>query len=116
MAAGSSFIIDHKRGDTISWDVNYTDDLGGAVDITNYTIRCQARSKNDTSIKLFDLTTEGAEPTIDKYDPTHGNFKIVADTSAYSLGQYLVDIEYSIPGLVKSSETYELNIYEDITR
>lgn len=116
MVAGSSFIIDHKHGDTISWDVNYTDDLGGVVDITSYTIRCQARSKSDTSVKLFDLTSVGSEPTIDKYDPTHGNFRIVTDTSTYPIGQYLVDIEYAITGLVKSSETFELNIYEDITR
>lgn len=110
------YVIDHKRGDTISWEVNYTDDLGGVVDITNYNIKCQARGKDNRALILFDLTSEGVEPTIDKYDPTNGNFRIVVDTANFEVGRYLVDIQFNFGAVVKSSETYELNIYEDITK
>lgn len=108
------FTIDHKRGDTISWECSYTDDLNGVVDITNYTIKCQARSKADESILLFTVSTTDA--TIDKFAPTTGNFRIVIDTELFPIGRYLVDIEYRVDTLIKSSKTFELNIYEDITK
>lgn len=110
------FIIDHKQGDTISWEAEYRDDLGSIVDITNYIIKCQARDKNDTSKLLFSLTSEGPEPTIDVYDPANGLYRFVIDTNTFPIGRYLVDIEYTIGTLIKSSATFELNIYESITR
>ena len=110
------FTIDHKAGDTISWDVNYTDDLGGVVDITNYEIKCQARLKDNKEVLLFDLTSVGTTPTIDKYDAVNGNFRIVVDTTGFPVARYVVDIQYKLGSLIKSSETFELNIYEDVTR
>ena len=110
------FTIDHKVGDTISWDVNYTDDLGGVVDITNYEIKCQARLKDNKEVLLFDLTSAGATPTIEKYDAVKGNFRIVVDTTDFTVARYVVDIQYKLGSLIKSSETFELNIYEDVTR
>lgn len=110
------FTIDHKVGDTISWDVNYTDDLGGVVDITNYEIKCQARLKDNKEVILFDLTSVGTTPTIDKYDAANGNFRIVVDTTGFPVARYVVDIQYKLGSLIKSSETFELNIYEDVTR
>ena len=108
------FTIDHKRGDTISWECSYTDDLGGVVDITGYTIKCQARSKADESVLLFTVST--TDNTIDKFAPATGNFRIVIDTETFPIGRYLVDIEYRVGTLIKSSDTFELNIYEDITK
>lgn len=110
------FTIDHKVGDTIAWDVNYTDDLGGVVDITNYEIKCQARLKDNKEVLLFDLTSVGTTPTIDKYDAVNGNFRIVVDTTGFPIARYVVDIQYKLGSLIKSSETFELNIYEDVTR
>ena len=109
------FTIDHKVGDTISWDVNYTDDLGGVVDITNYEIKCQARLKDNKEVLLFDLTSVGTTPTIDKYDAANGNFRIVVDTTGFHVARYVVDIQYKLGSLIKSSETFELNIYEDVS-
>ena len=110
------FTIDHKVGDTISWDVNYTDDLGGVVDITNYEIKCQARLKDNKEVILFDLTSVGTTPAIDKYNAVNGNFRIVVDTTDFTVARYVVDIQYKLGSLIKSSETFELNIYEDVTR
>ena len=108
------FIIDHKRGDTISWEGTYTDDLGGVVDLTTYSIKCQARSKENKEAILFTVST--ADNTIDVYDPTHGLYRIVLATQTFAVGRYLVDIEYQVGQLIKSSETFELNIIEDITK
>lgn len=108
------FTIDHKRGDTISWEGSYTDDLGGVVDLTSYSIKCQARSKENTETVLFTVNTE--DTTIDKYNPTSGLYRIVLDTTTYPIGRYLVDIEYKTGQLIKSSETFELNIIQDITQ
>ena len=108
------FIIDHKRGDTISWEGTYTDDLGGVVNLTTYSIKCQARSKENKDTILFTVST--ADNTIDKYNPTSGLYRIVLDTTTFPVGRYLVDIEYQVGQLIKSSETFELNIIEDITK
>ena len=108
--------INQKLGDTLSWEVSYTDELGGVTDLTNYTIKCQARSKSNRDIVLFSATSEGLEPQIDIYDPTEGLFRIVLDTTGFALGDYLVDIEYAVPGLIKSSETFDLVMIEDITK
>ena len=108
-----NFTIDHKQGDTISWEVNYTDDLGGVVDLTNYSLKCQARRKDNRDIILFSIESPD---TIDVYDATHGNFRIVTDTTTFEVGRYVVDIQYKLGSLIKSSETFELNIYEDVTK
>ncbi len=106
------FTIDHKRGDTISWELEYTDDLGAPVNITSYTIKIQARDKKNLDSLLF--TLEGTD--IDKYAPTTGQFRIIHQTTTYPVGRYLVDVQYSITDLVKSCDTFELNIIEDITK
>jgi len=108
------FIIDHKRGDTISWEGTYTDDLGGVVNLTTYSIKCQARSKENKDTVLFTVSTE--DNSIDKYNATLGLYRIVLSTITFPIGRYLVDIEYQVSQLIKSSETFELNIIEDITK
>lgn len=108
------FTIDHKRGDTISWEGSYTDDLGGVVDLTSYSIKCQARSKEDREAVLFTANT--VDNTIDVYNATQGLYRIVLATTTYPVGKYLVDIEYQTGQLIKSSDTFELNIIEDITK
>jgi len=106
------FTIDHKRGDTISWELEYLDDLGAPIDISSYTIKIQARDKKNLSSLLF--TLEGA--AISKYDSATGRARVIHATDSYAVGRYLVDIQYSTTGLVKSSDTFELNIIEDITK
>ena len=110
----SGLRIDHKQGDTIVWDCHYTDDIGGTVDITTYDLKCQARLKNNMSTILF--TVSSLDNTIDKYAPTNGNFKITQSTTDFPIGVYQVDIQYTFSGIVKSTETFELNIYEDVTQ
>lgn len=111
------YTIDHKRGDTISWEIEYTDDLGGVVDLTSYEIRSQARLKKDKTVILFDVASTNELPNkIDVYDAVNGKFRIVLDTETFPVGIYLVDIQMKFGNLIKSSETYELNIYEDITK
>lgn len=104
------FTIDHKRGDTISWEVYYTDDLGAPIDISSYSIKIEAREKRNPDNLLFSTTS------VTKYNAAEGQFRLLLDTDSFTVGRYLVDIQYSMTGLVKSSDTFELNILDDITK
>jgi len=106
--------IENKRGDTISWECSYVDDAGSKVDITNYVISCEARNESDTNELLFSVSSSSG--TIDVYDAINGLFRIIIDTSSFSIGSYVVDIQYVYNGLVKSSDTFRLKIIEDVTK
>ena len=104
--------IAHKRGDTLVWECEYTDDAGVAVDLTNYSIRCQAR---DSVGEL--LFSADESNFINVYDATSGYFRLtISNTSDWDIGKYIVDVEYTIGTVVKSSDTFNLVIEEDITR
>ena len=105
--------IEQKRGDTLVWECEYTDDAGVVVDLSTYVIKCEARDKND--VLLFSLSsTENGE--IDIYAPTTGNFRVtVSDTTEFGIRLYDVDIQYTVGTLIKSSETFQLKVVKDIT-
>lgn len=104
--------IAHKRGDTLVWECEYTDDAGVPVDLTSYSIRCQAR--NSVGELLFDANESNY---INVYNPTLGYFRLtITSTSEWEIGKYTVDVEYTIGTVVKSSDTFNLIVEEDITR
>lgn len=101
-----------KKGDSLVWECEYTDDIGAPVDMSTYVVKCQA--KDSSGSLLFDLSSDTSG--IDIYDAATGKFRIaVYDTTEFSTGNYEVDIQYTMGVLVKSSETFKLTVVKDIT-
>ena len=102
--------ITAKRGDTFGEDViAYSDDaMTQPRDLTGVVIACQG--KHTTGQKITFSTTI--------IDAPNGLFRIEADavtTAGWPLGLYDVDIEFNDGGTVNSTDTFRLNLLEDIT-
>jgi len=105
--------LEHKRGDTLIWECEYTDDAGVPVNLTTYEIKCQARSAE--GVELFNVGTATTGITVT--NTLAGTFRVQVDaTDTFNLGRYDVDIQYTIGTLIKSSETFSLEIVKDITK
>lgn len=104
-------VIKHKRGDTIDWTGFYKiNDV--PVDLTNITISCQFRKEDGTLV---------IAPTIAKLNQGTNPGKYIisvnaATTSTFALGKLKADIQYTdVSGFVVSTETFSINIIQDIT-
>jgi|DEB0MinimDraft_10_1074344.scaffolds.fasta_scaffold23215_2 hypothetical protein len=119
--------IDHKRGDTFEISFTLTDNSGSAVDLTNYTVRAMARDSSGT--EQVEWTEAQTTNGVDITNAAAGQFKLVRSassppagqlaTTAWPLGRLEVDVEFSdnsSPPVVVSSDTFFINVLEDITR
>ena len=97
------------------------------MDLTNYTVRAMARDSSGTEqVEWTEAqTTNGVNIT----NAAAGQFKLVRSassppagqlaTTAWPLGRLEVDVEFSdnsSPPVVVSSDTFSINVLEDITR
>lgn len=104
-------MLSFKRGDNVSWPTKYT--VGGVPqDLTNYTIESQARNKDGVLICTF---------TITKMDQVayQGCYVISLSSEASAIprpGSYFQDIQYTLNGEVRSTNTTPLVIYPDQTQ
>jgi len=119
--------IDHKRGDTFEISFTLTDNSGSAVDLTNYAVRAMARDSSGT--EQVEWTEAQTTNGVDITNAAAGQFKLVRSassppagqlaTTAWPLGRLEVDVEFSdnsSPPVVVSSDTFFINVLEDITR
>lgn len=103
--------IKHKRGDTIDWTGFYKIN-NIPVDLTNINIACQFKKENGTLV---------ISPTITKLDQTSNpgkfNIKVLATATAlFPIEKLKADIQYTdLSGSVVSTETFIVNIIQDIT-
>ena len=100
--------VEHKRGDTYSLSISLTAADGTTpVDMTGWTVKSQVR-KRKTLISELVFTA---------VDLSIGSFTLsTTDTLNWPVGTLLSDIEYTdAGGVVRSSETYEIEVIEDIT-
>ena len=108
--------IVHKKGDSVVWRISYKQSDGiTPVNLTGYTIDVDANNRNSKAI-LFNIVSNA--PTTNAYitttDLVTGEFSVVIkDTSAFSIGDYSVDIEYTDPdGFIKSSKAFNVKVVE----
>lgn len=100
-----------KRGDSVQWPTSYTVD-GVPVDLTDYTITSQVRTRKGELVVSF---------TITKSDQTlHPGEYLLSLTSEVSstatVGVHEQDIQYSVGGVVQSTETIPCVVDIDQTR
>ena len=99
--------ITHKRGDTFSAACTYQGADGEPEPLAGYAIACKMRRA--ALVFAFTVTITDA--------PT-GRYVISAtaeQTAALEPGIWRADIEYSIDGAVSSTDTFQIEVIEDIT-
>lgn len=102
-----------KTGDTYGLSCRYRED-GDYVSLTGATIRAQIRTTSGKLVAALTpaLADQGLPATV-------GRFTLVADpadTSAWPVGPHLADIEITIAGVVRSTETFVQPVVRDQTR
>ena len=96
-----------KRGDTFSYCAEITDNGAPITGIAAY-LRSQIR-KEYKGLLLSELSVSETDT------PGIYQFKHDGSTQEWPLGRMLVDFEYTIGGVTKSSDTLMLTVIEDIT-
>lgn len=93
-----------KRGDTFSLQAT-----ANGEDITTWTIQSQIRDNSGTLISELDIT---------KTDAVNGEYTLTHDgsTSSWPLKMLYCDIQYTVGGVISSTETFRIEVVEDITR
>lgn len=98
-----------KSGDTLMLSGVYKSN-GVPSSLTGYTIRSQIR-KNGTLIN--EVTVAVANQTLNV-----GLFSMrveAADTALWTPGTYSCDIEFTLDGIVRSTETFEIPVIKGVT-
>lgn len=110
-----SNIIVHKIGDSITWQINYKQSDGiTPVDLTGVIIDIDAINQINKEVLFNILSTESDPNSYLTVDETSGVFSIVIkDTTAFKIGVYDVDIEFTdSEGFKKSSKSFILKVVE----
>lgn len=97
-----------KRGDTMLLTVTYKVD-GVATSVTDIDIASQVRQKQGNLVATMNVAKLGGT----------GQFTLtpsVADTSEWPLGLVYCDIQFSQSGAVRSTETFGINVVEEVTK
>lgn len=99
---------DFKRGDSLRLACTYEVD-GRPTALTDTTVEAQVRRRNGELIAT--LIVQLADQTTDP-----GRFDLSADpTDAWPLGGALLDIKFTVGGVVTRSQTASLPIVEKVT-
>jgi len=101
----------HKRLDTLIWDITHKEEDDTAVDLTGVSVNIRAKRQRDGYI-LFDVSDTDTE--LDMYDATNGKFRLVLDTSDFVVGDFVVDITYTLGSGVSSTETFGLMVIPNV--
>lgn len=99
--------VQAKRGDTLILACTRTDAAGDPVDLTGQTITSQMKYL-DESINLSVLVTDAAAGTLEL-------FVSAAAMENASIGRYSCDVEFDTGTRIISTETFYINVLEDIT-
>ena len=105
--------IYHKRGDTFSLTCTWTDSLGAAIDITDFTVESQVRAVGFVDTLTVTVT-----------DATNGVFTIAATATATAdwpvtdslYSKLFCDIQFTTGATVTSTETFQIVVVGDITQ
>ena len=104
-----------KIGDSIIWKMKLKNADNTAVNLTGFLIDIDAYNKvNDT--QLFNITNASATANmyISETNLVLGEYSVVIkDTTTFTAGDYLVDVEYtSADGFKRSTPTFQIKMVE----
>lgn len=103
----------HKRGDTLSLGCKWTDNNGTPINLVGYTIASQVKA-----VGFF------ANLTVVVTNAALGEFNLSATATATSTwpitssqaSRTFCDVQFTVSGVVASSETFQVVVLEDITQ
>lgn len=107
--------IVHKIGDSLSWQINYKQSDGiTPVNLAGVIIDIDAISQINKEVLFNILSTESDPNSYLTVDETSGIISIVIkDTTAFKVGDYDVDIEFTDSlGFKRSSKSFILKVLE----
>lgn len=99
--------VKHKLGDSVLWNVTYTDSQLLPINITGFNIEVYATDERNTQI-FYLINNDG----VNILDPLNGVFEIyIKDTDTLPIGKLFISIRYTDSnGYKKSSESFVLQI------
>lgn len=100
-----------KRGDTWSLDCTYKR-AGTPTSIETISIRSQIRKSDYTMVTELNVAKADQAATPGKFTLTPK----VADTKTWPLGSLICDIEFTMNGVVLSTETFSIPVVEEVTQ
>lgn len=105
-------IINHKIGDSITWQINYKQSDGTPVDLTGVIIDIDAINQINKEVLFNILSTESDPNSYLTVDEASGIISIVIkDTTTFKIGAYDVDIEFTDSlGFKRSSKSFILKV------
>ena len=104
--------INFKRGDTFSLECTRKDSSGVPINLTGYTITSTAKVGTSFS-DVLTVTIINAAAGIFTLTETATNTAAWPISSDASI--MYCDVQFVLSGVVKSSETFVINVIEDIT-
>jgi hypothetical protein len=101
-------LLELKRGDTFVFHVTLTDENNDPIILDVNNMLCQVRKfPRRELVDTFTIETTAVD----------GQYKFTAtNTNIYPIGVLYSDIEFTIDGVVKSSDTFKINVVEDVSR
>ncbi len=103
-------VLNLKRGDTLELGVKLVDDNNQPIDLTGYTIKMDGKYlDNDLA---FSLRTGNGITITNKEE---GEYKIELNNTDFRIGKIKTDIQYNKNGNIKSTDTFYIDVIEDIT-
>jgi hypothetical protein len=103
-------IATHKRGDSFSFTVLWTDDDTGRV-FTGTTALAQLRNEADTILETLTTVVTPATGTV-----SVAVSATAAQTALWTLGTHRVDVQLTLGSDVWSTETFGLRVVYDVSR
>ena len=103
-------MIHLKRGDTFSLAAVVQGD-GVAADITGWTIASQIRTASGTLIDTLTVAVTSAVAGTYTLDESAAGV-----TEAWPVGKLEMDIQYTVGGVIVSTETAQIRVERDVTR
>ena len=99
--------MDFKRGDTFTISAVVTTN-GVPENLTGWTIKSQLRDGRGALVAELVTAIE---------DAVNGVYSLTfADTTGWPITELYGDVEYTFGGTILSTETFTVNVVEDITR
>jgi hypothetical protein len=103
--------IEHKKSDTLLWEIQHTDTEDTVVDLTNIDINIRAKRASDGYV-LFEAKSSTGE--VIKDNAVNGEYRLQRNTGDFVPGVFNVDITYSANGARNSTETFLLVINKSV--
>lgn len=100
---------DFKRGDTFAMTCIYKQD-GTPHSVTSVDIKCQVK-QGSTLVTEMTVTKANQSTNLGAFVLTPQS----ADTALWPIGNLLCDIQFTEGGTVRSTETFYINIIEQVT-